>query len=105
MSNDVLAMETHCFAYPSVEALLQQVNAANQDGNVDYIDAAGRQGLRIAGMFHIDDFRMITPLELCLISRIWPEKVHMLFAFVEEMLEEVHLQKQEDLDEMISYIH
>lgn len=74
------------------------------NGKAGFLDDCGRQGLRIAGMSHVDDFAMITPVELSLISRIWPEKVNILFDFVKLVIEAVHAEKQEDIDDILAYI-
>jgi hypothetical protein len=87
-----------------VDDLLQRLNDANLTDDDNFLDAKDCQGLHRARMFNIDDFGMITPTELCLISRIWPEKVSVIFTFVKDMLDEVHAEKQEYIVEMESYL-
>lgn len=80
--NAGLGVETYCLTYSSVDELLHILDTVIMDGEANFRDSRSRQGLRIAGMSNIDDFTMITPVELSLISRIWPEKVtnHVCFS-------------------------
>lgn len=95
-----MQLATYYFDYPSVDDLLSNIYL---DGNFDFIDARGRQGLRIAGMINVDDFTMISPLDLCLVSRIQPEKVVVLFALVEKTIEAVHQEKKEEISDIKEY--
>lgn len=97
-------MKTYCFKYPSVDDLLQQLRSVGPTGDVEFTDVQGRQGLRIAGMYDIDDFTRITPLDLCLVSRVWPEKISILFALVEEMIHTVHSERRKDIDNMTTLL-
>lgn len=99
-----LGVETYCLTYPSVDDLLSILDAVIMHGEADFLDFHSRQGLRIAGMSNVNDFTMITPVELSLISRIWPEKVNILFDFVRAMIEVVHVERQKDIDDMVAYI-
>lgn len=83
-----------------MDDLLRRLRSVGPTGDVEFIDVQGRQGLRIAGMYDIDDFTNITPLDLCLVSRVWPEKISVIFALVEEMIHAAHLERQKDIDDM-----
>lgn len=104
LSNTMLGVQTYCFTYPSVDDLLRVLRNAVMNGEADFLDIHDRQGLRISGMSYIDDFTLITPLDLSLVSRIWPEKVNMLFDFVRGMIQAVHTEKQKEIVEMAGYI-
>lgn len=103
LSNALLDVKTYYFTYPTVEDLLYTLNNVFINDGANFVDIHGCQGLRIAGMFNVDDFTLITPLELSLVSRIVPEKVNILFDFVLGMIEAVHVEKQEDIAEIAVY--
>lgn len=87
-----------------MDDLLQLLDTVLGDDGLPFIDARGRQGLRIAGLTHIDDFTLISPLELCLVSRVWPEKVNTLFTYAEDMLHDVHFEERKVIAEMKEYM-
>lgn len=95
LSNALLEVKTYYFTYPTVEDLLYTLNNVFMNDGANFIDIHGCQGLRIAGMFNIDDFLLITPSV--------PEKVNILFDFVLGMIEVVHVEKQDDIAEMAVY--
>lgn len=85
--------------YPTVDDLLRQLDTSEiAQGDLSYIDQKGRQGLRIAGMSYIDDFTMLSPVELSIITRILPEKVGILYNRVSEMIQCVHDENKEDIE-------
>lgn len=99
-----LLVETYCFEYPSVDDLLQLLDTILGNDGLPFIDAHGCQGLRIAGLTHIDDFTFISPLDLCLVSRVWPEKVKILFAYAEDMIDDVHFGERKMIAEIKEYM-
>lgn len=87
-----------------MDDLLLRLRSVGPTGDVEFTDVQGRQGLRVAGMYNLDDFTRITPLELCLVSRVWPEKISILFSLVEEMMHAVHSERQEDIYDMTAIL-
>lgn len=87
-----------------MDDLLQLLDTIRGDDGLAFINARGRQGLRVAGITHIDDFTFISPLDLCLVSRIWPEKVNVLFTYAEDMIEDVHFEERKMIAEMKEYM-
>lgn len=83
-----------------MDVLLQLLDTVVGDDGRDFIDTRGRQGLRIAGLTNVDDFILISPVDLCLVSRIWPEKVNTLFAFAKDMIEDTHFEERDIIREI-----
>lgn len=100
LSNTTMEIDTYYFTYPAVDDLLQLLDTVLGDDGRHFIDDRGRQGLRIAGLTNIDDFVLISPVDLCLVSRIWPEKVNLLFAFAKDMIDDVHFEERRVIREV-----
>lgn len=49
-------------------------------------------------MSYIDDFTMLSPVELSIVTRILPEKVSTLYNHVSEMIQCVHDENKEDIE-------
>lgn len=97
MSNECPELDLYPFEYPSVEELLQQLDLSEtNEGDPPFIDQRGRQGLRIAGMSHVDDFTMMSPVQLSIISAIVPEKISILYSLVWRIIKSVHNNYKED---------
>ncbi|KAF9464230.1 hypothetical protein BDZ94DRAFT_1354740 [Collybia nuda] len=103
LSSQTPEIETHAFDYPGLDEILQrldsQVDAVGGCG-LPYIDDRGIQGLRVAGMVNADDFTMLSPVDMSIISRIVPEKISVLYRFVEKIIEQVHEVKKEDIESL-----
>lgn len=55
------------------------------------------QGLRIAGMSNLDDFALLSPMDLSIVSLIVPEKVSMVYNMVKKLIEQVHEENKHDI--------
>lgn len=95
-----MEIDTYYFTYPAVDDLLQLLDTVLGDDGRHFIDDRERQGLRIAGLTNVDDFVLISPVDLCLVSRIWPEKVNLLFAFAKDMIDDVHFEERRVIREV-----
>lgn len=54
--------------------------------------------MRIAGMLNIDDFMLLSPMDLSIISLIVPEKIIVLYGMVKKLIDQVHEENSDDID-------
>lgn len=54
--------------------------------------------MRIAGMSNIDDFMLLSPVDLSIVSLIVPEKITVLYEMVKKLIEQVHEENSDDID-------
>lgn len=54
--------------------------------------------MRIAGISNIDDFTLLSPMDLSLVSLIVPEKISVLYKTVEKLIDWVHEENRSDIE-------
>lgn len=56
--------------------------------------------MRIAGMSNIDNFALLSPVDLSLVSLIVPEKISMVYSTARKMINWVHEENKSDIESM-----
>lgn len=56
--------------------------------------------MRIAGMSNIDDFALLSPVDLSLVSLIVPEKISVVYSTARKMIDWVHEENKSDIESM-----
>lgn len=49
-------------------------------------------------MSNIDDFMLLSPVDLSIVSLIVPEKITVLYEMVKKLIEQVHEENSDDID-------
>jgi hypothetical protein len=88
-------LETYAFKYPKVETLLD-----NLSPDSELLDAEEHEVLHTAGVEYADDFTLISPLNLCLSTKIGPEQICFLYTWIEQVIAQVHKENQDFIDEI-----
>lgn len=56
--------------------------------------------MRIAGMSNIDNFALLSPVDLSLVSLIVPEKISVVYSTARKMIDWVHEENKSDIESM-----
>lgn len=54
--------------------------------------------MRVAGMSNVDDFVLLSPMDLSIVSLVVPEKISVLYDMVEILIEQAHEENRDDID-------
>lgn len=101
LSSQVLNVETYAYNYPTVQGLLLQLDLSRvAEGNPPFITQREVQGLRIAGMSNVDDFMLLSPMDLSIVSLIVPEKITILYNMARKLIEQVHKENRGDIESL-----
>ena len=82
------------FEYPQVGALCTSL------GYSSLLSPEEWDILRTMGLEYADDFTLISPLHLCMSSGFLPEKAIKLYVWAEEMINKVHTEQRELIEEI-----
>jgi hypothetical protein len=87
LSSRAPSIETYAFAYPSLDSFMKNFAA---------IEPKDTQRIRIvAGIEYADDVMLFSPLHLCLMTGIEPEKILALYFWAREMIALIHEENSE----------
>lgn len=99
LSGHLLDMERYPFDYPTVQELLQQLDAT-KTGDHGPTYTSYLETLYASWMIHVDDLTMISERDLFLWTGIPPGKIRTVYARAQVMMSDVYVENKETIREM-----
>jgi hypothetical protein len=97
-TGELLDIETFYFTYPSLSML---VHLMSKTHSAEYIlDDQEYKLVRSSGIEDLDDFTLVSKAKLHSWTSIPMEKIHTLYRGAEAMIEDFHIGKKEEIEEI-----
>jgi hypothetical protein len=99
LSDQLLDLERHPFEYPTIQELLQQLDASETQRSALYISYL--ETLHRSWMMNVDELTMISERDLFVASGIPPGKIRAIYAKARRMMLGVQIENREAILEMV----